>query len=381
MVATASATAPGLTRDVCLSPPAVAMAWVGPGRPHEAVAVPGVVLSDGDLLVTVELATVCGSDVHTVRGDRPAPVPLVLGHEYVGRVHAVHGEPRAVDGTRVREGDRIVWSIMAGCRACDRCLRGLPQKCRELRKYGHERIGARWELTGGFATHVHVRAGTAIVKVDDALSADVLAPAACGTATAWAALDRADAIVDVDGAVVLVYGAGLIGVTACAMAADRGATVIVVDPDESRRALARRFGAAAVLAPGGTETVAAAVRSVGAAEVDIVIEASGSRAAVAGALQNVGVGGVVVLVGSVFETAAVPLDPEDVVRRLITVRGVHNYTPRDLADAVAYLVRRGAAHPFAELTGAHYPLGEIDGALAAAARGDAVRVAVDPAVE
>ena len=68
---------------------------------------------------------------------------------------------------------------------------GMPQKCRELRKYGHEKIAPRWELTGGFATHVHLRAGTAIVRVGEDLPASVLAPASCGTATAWAALARA----------------------------------------------------------------------------------------------------------------------------------------------------------------------------------------------
>jgi putative phosphonate catabolism associated alcohol dehydrogenase len=375
------AAAPPSGREVCLTPPAVAMAWVGQGRPHEAVAVPGVVLADGDLLVTVELATVCGSDVHTVQGHRPAATPLVLGHEYVGRVHSLQGEPRTVDGVRLREGDRVVWSIMASCRTCDRCMKGLPQKCRALLKYGHERIGGRWELNGGFATHVHLRAGTAIVKVDDSLPAEVLAPATCGTATAWAAVDRADDIVDVDDAIVLVLGAGLIGLTASAMAADRGARVIVADPEPARRELALRFGAVSAVDPRDPDQLIEAVVRAGGAEVDVVIEASGSRAAVVSALETVGVGGVVVLVGSVFATPSVAVDPELVVRNLVTVRGVHNYGPRDLAGAVNYLHRRSTIYPFAELTGDRYPLSQLDDALAAAARGEAVRVAVDPTAD
>jgi len=83
-------------RDVIVRPSPVAMVWNEAGRPHEALAVPGVRLSPGEALVEVELATICGSDVRTVHGGRPAPVPLVLGHEQVGRVIAGHGELRHV---------------------------------------------------------------------------------------------------------------------------------------------------------------------------------------------------------------------------------------------------------------------------------------------
>ncbi|MBY0689234.1 alcohol dehydrogenase catalytic domain-containing protein [Microbacterium marinilacus] len=354
------------------------MVWTGVGRSHETVAVPGVVLGEGETLVQIELATVCGSDVHTVRGDRAAPVPLVLGHEYVGRVTDVADGVRAVDGARVNIGDRVVWSIMASCRECDRCLRGLPHKCRSIQKYGHERIQPRWELTGGFSTHAHLRAGTAIVRVGESLPAEVLAPAACGSATAWSALARADEIVDVDDATVLVLGAGLIGLTVCAMARDRGAKVVVADPDPARRALAARFGAAQVADPTDPRALGAALAATGSAEYQVVVEASGAPRAVAAAVDAVGVGGVVLLVGSVFPTEPLALDPERLVRGLVTVRGVHNYTPRDLDGAIGYLRDHAAAHPFDELVSARYPLAQIDRALAAAEAGAAVRVAVDP---
>lgn len=366
------------TRSVCLTPPALAMVWTGVGRPHETVAVPGVGLGASETLVQIELATVCGSDIHTVEGRRAAPTPLVLGHEYVGRVVDVAEGVRAVDGAVVQVGDRVVWSIMASCRDCDRCRHGVPQKCRSLVKYGHERIQPRWELTGGFATHAHLRAGTTIVRVGEALPAEVLAPAACGSATAWAALARADEVVDVDDATVLIMGAGLIGLTACAMASDRGATVVVADPDPARRALATRFGAAQAVDPMGRRALDSALAATGAAEFDVVLEASGSPRAVQAAIDAVGVGGVVVLVDSVFPSDPVPLDPERLVRGLATIRGVHNYTPRDLDGALGYLRHHAAEHPFVELVSARYPLAQVDQALAAAAAGKAVRVAIDP---
>jgi len=365
-------------RDVDLSPPATAMVWLGQGRRHETIAVPGVRLSEGDVLVEIELATVCGSDVHTVAGHRKAPTPLVLGHEYVGRVVAVLDDVRAADGVRLAVGDRVVWSIMASCGRCDRCARGLPQKCRQLLKYGHERVAPRWELSGGFGTHVHLRAGTAIVRVGETLPAAVLAPATCAAATAWAAVDRASDVVELDGAVMLVTGAGLIGLTATAMAAGAGARVIVADPDQARRTLARSFGAAAMIDPSEHGALARALRRLRAREVTIAVEASGAASAVAFTFDAIGVGGVVVLVGSVSPGPAYALDPEQTVRNLTTVRGVHNYDPDDLTGAVGFLQEHAHRYPFAQLVGRPHALADLDAALESAATGADVRVAIDP---
>lgn len=352
------------THDVALRPAAIAKVWLGPGQPHETVAVPGVALGKGEALVAVELTTVCGSDVHTVAGHRSAPAPLVLGHESVGRIIELgEGGARTVDGTALRIGDRVVWSVIISCGECDRCLAGRTQKCRELRKYGHERIGPRWELVGGFATHVHLRAGSAIVRVPETLPAAMLAPASCATATAWAAVRRAAAGRDLERSRVLVYGAGLVGLSAAAMADDAGAEVTIVDPAPARRTVAERFGATAV----ARESEPA----------DIVIEASGR--AVADAIAAADVGGTVVLVGSVFPDDPVPLDAEDVVRRLLTITGVHNYTAADLAASVGFLSGSGRAYPFGEVVGSVFSLDEVDAALAAAAApGAPLRVGLAP---
>lgn len=388
---------------------ASAMVWREPGRAHEMLAVPAVVLEPGDVLVEIELATICGSDVHTTQGQRSAPAPLVLGHEQVGRVVAVGDAASTSNGSAVVVGDRVVWSLTVSCGSCVRCRRGLPQKCTTVRKYGHERVEDGWELSGGFATHMHVRAGTTIVPVAENLPAAVLAPVSCGTATAVAALDAAEQVLPVDAgwvdagpdagsmhaesmnapsvgsplhdAVVLIFGAGLIGLTLSALAADRGAKVIVVDPDRARRELATRFGATATAdpteEPGAADSLAPVLGLVGEAPL-VAIDASGSPRAVASAIDSLGVGGVAVLVGSVFPTAPVTLDPESIVRRLVTVRGVHNYAPRHLDQAVRFVEERFAAYPFAELVGATVALDDLDEGIAAAAEARAVRIGVDP---
>ncbi|WP_314149553.1 alcohol dehydrogenase catalytic domain-containing protein, partial [uncultured Leifsonia sp.] len=225
-----------LGMGVSVYPSATAMVWQGEGHPHEAVAVPGVRLAPGDALVAIELATVCGSDVHTVLGHRSAPTPLVLGHEQVGRVIALgRGGAKTTDGRRVSIGERVVWSVAVPCGRCARCRRGLPQKCLNLQKYGHERMRRGWELSGGFATHTHILDGTPMVAVPDDLPAEILAPASCSTATVAAALEAASAIVPLDGALVLIAGAGMLGLTAAAMATEAGARVVVTDPVPERR--------------------------------------------------------------------------------------------------------------------------------------------------
>lgn len=376
--AVASAVPSALVR---LDPAPTAMVWLEPGRSHEAVAVPGVALAPGDALVEIELATICGSDVHTTQGHRSTPTPLVLGHEQVGRVVASGEGAVTADGAPLMIGDRVVWSLTFGCGSCAACGRGIPQKCATVRKYGHERLETGWELSGGFATHAHVRAGTAIVPVDPALDARILVPVSCGTATAAAALHAAESVTEMAGSAVVIFGAGLIGLTLSAMATDRGARVIVVDPDRHRRELAGRFGAVATADPRarrGGETLARALEPFDDGPA-AAFDASGSPRAVASAIDSVRVGGVAVLVGSVFPSDPVPLDPESVVRRLVTIRGVHNYAPAHLVEAVRFVEARSTAYPLADLVGAIVPLSALDDGIAAAAKATAVRVGVVPA--
>lgn len=334
-----------------------AQVFHGVGRPFERVTVPTVDLRVGEVLVAIELATVCGSDLHTIAGARSAPVPLVLGHEQVGRVIELGpGAPaRTVDGVPLTVGARVVWGVAVDCGACRYCAAGLPQKCLSLRKYGHERVTDDWVLSGGFASHAHLLARTPIVVVDEEVPAAVLAPASCATATVMAAIEAAAAIRPVEGAVVAISGCGMLGLTAIAVAAARGAVVIASDPDPARREAALAFGA--------SQTVdGSRVAWRDAPAHQIALELSGAPAAVSGLIGAADIGAVLVLVGSVFPAGTVDLDPEQVVRRMLTVRGVHNYAPRHLLEAVDFL--RDADHgAFAALVEPTVPLDAIADAL------------------
>ncbi|MFE7223916.1 zinc-binding dehydrogenase [Nocardioides sp. NPDC057577] len=264
----------------------------------------------GETLVEIDLATVCGSDHHTVSGRRPGACPSVLGHEGVGRI--------------VGTGRRVVWGVTVSCGRCDRCLRGLTAKCRSVRKLGHETYEPAWPLSGTYATHVLLPAGTAVVPVPDTVADEVAAPAGCATATVMAALERAGSL---RGRRVLVVGAGMLGLTAVAAAADAGAAEVVAsDVEPARLELAVGFGATSTLLAGQAP-----------APVDVALDFSGAASAVEAAFGALDIGGSLVLVGSVSPGRAISVDPEAIVRGWRSVSGVHNYEPRHLEQAVAFL--------------------------------------------
>jgi len=338
----------------------------------------------GETLVRVLGCTLCGSDLHSLSGRRTVPTPTVLGHEIVGEVLAIGpplrdsataAERPAADGaSSVQIGDRVTWAIVAHCGTCSHCRRGLPQKCLRGVKYGHEAFRPGRELLGGLAENCLLVPGTTIVRLPESLPLEVACPASCATATIAAAWE---AVGELRGRSVCVFGAGMLGLTACAWAADLGAAQIVcIDPLPARRDLALRFGATAAVAPeAAAELTALTEDGLG---FDASLELSGSPAAFEAGLPLLRLGGTLALVGAVFPTPPVAVAMEQIVRRQLTIRGLHNYAPRRLRAAVEFLARRGDRHPFAELVATWVGLQELDSALQSGAAHNAIRLGVRP---
>jgi putative phosphonate catabolism associated alcohol dehydrogenase len=334
-----------------MSTATVAAVWRG-GSDIALEKVPVPPLARGEVLARVRLATVCGSDRHTVSGRRDQPCPSILGHETVGEIVAMGaGEARDVAGRPLEVGQRVIWSVTLPCGTCDRCQAGVTAKCRTVRKAGHQSLNSDWGLSGGYAEHVLLPAGLAIAVVDDDLSDAVAAPAACATATVMAVIERAG---ELTGRRVVVFGAGMLGLGAVAAAAAAGAaSVKVVDPLAERQELSGQFGATDV-----SSTVVESGTS------DILLEFSGSSSALQDGLRQLDVQGVAVLAGAVAADAAVALNPEQVVRSQLSILGVHNYEPRHLGAALRFLRDTRDRFPWAELVAEPRPLGEIADLLA-----------------
>ena len=154
--------------------------------------------------------------------------------------------------------------------------------------------------------------------------------------------------------------------------------VIVCDVDENRLALAQRFGAhRCVCVAQDTETLGTAVdEATDGRGVDLAIELSGSARAIEAGLPLLRIGGRYVLVGAVFPGPPVSLNAERIVRRWLSIHGVHNYAPQDLSRAVAFLAENHRRYPFDELVTETFPLAEAEWAFQHAIETRPLRVAV-----
>jgi alcohol dehydrogenase len=265
--------------------------------------------------------------------------------------------------------------VAASCGSCFFCLDGLPQKCERLFKYGHERTSDRHPLSGGLADYCHLVAGTAIFRVPPDLPDVVACPANCATATVAAAMRYAGPC---DGRVVLVQGAGMLGLTAAAMAASGGAPeVIVCDKLAERLLRAGRFGATrTVRADDGDALRAAVAQATSGRGVDVAIDASGDPAAMEAGIELLRIGGRYVWVGAVFPVRPLAVSAETVVRKVLSIQGVHNYAPKDLRSALDFLQHRRAQFPFEGLVAETFALEDANAAFLRASQSGALRVAV-----
>ena len=358
---------------------AKAAVYVAPGEPMRLQEFPVPELKGSEALVRVRCATICGSDRHTFFGRRKSPAPSVLGHEMVGDIAALGPDGATdVDGAPLTVGDRVTWSMVWSCGECFYCTQGLPPKCDQLLKFGHAALRPGLHLIGGFAEFCFLPERTAICRVPPNVPDEVASPANCATATVAAVLRHAGSLADAN---VVVYGAGMLGLTACAMARQHGAAqVIAIDTDPRRAEFARRFGSDQIL-DGRAEKrdLARAVKDLTAGRgAEFVFEFTGVPEVMEAGFELLRFGGRFVMAGATFPSRPISLDAEQLVRRMIRLQGVYNYEAQDLKAAVSFLSRAIARYPFAELVGRSFRLEEIQEAFDYAENVKPPRVALRP---
>lgn len=323
----------------------------GPGRPltFEVVGVPP--LRDGEILVRNEYTTLCRSDLNTFSGKRTEKTPTILGHEIVGRIEAFGpGAPeRDARGVPLEPGCRLTWAIYASDPESALARQGIPQKGAGLFKYGHELITASSHLHGGLSQYCILRPNTPIVRLDRDIPLPVLALINCSIATVAGSLRLAGPVA---GRKVLVTGAGMLGVIACAMCRVAGAaSVVAVDIDATRLATACEFGAEAAIQLGeGKSTLPQAVAALaGGVPFVVGVDYSGMPATMEALLESLGIGGTAVFVGATFPQRPLQVSAEALVRNVHTIRGLHNYNQEDLLAAVRFVEEQHGHFPFSQL--------------------------------
>lgn len=317
----------------------------------------------GALVLAVQRANVCGSDLHQYHYDSPALREAALGHEFVGRVHALGaGVTHDNAGRPVAVGDRVVPVYYVTCRRCAACLRGDFGMCSASLREWSKNPDQAPHFFGGFGTHYYVNEDQYFFTVPDELDDQIVAGANCGLAQMLFALDRTRLAA---GATLVVQGAGGLGLYAAAVAKELGARVIVIDGVPERVELARRFGADQVIdmaefptAEARRDRVSALTDGSGA---DVVLEVTGVSAAFAESVLLARVGGEIVSVGNlnVGEGFEIALSPGIITRKNLRIHGVLRYDPWYLNRALEFLVRTHERVPFEALTAQAHPFDEL----------------------
>lgn len=326
-------------------------------------------LKPGEALVKIILATICGSDIHTIEGKRKEDTPCVLGHEAVGEIIAVNSR----DGFTI--GDRVTWTIADSCGKCPACTEyGLPEKCDELFKYGHASVDNGSGLNGCYATHIHIRRGTHMVKIPDNVSHAAAAPANCALATMVNAVSQTTS----KPKRAVIQGGGLLGVYACGLLKEMGVSQIYcLEVNERRFQLIKDFGAVPIDAKKSQEAIQYILGETHGG-VDAVFEVAGIKELVPQGLVLLRPGGDYVLVGLVHPNSELGITAEQIIRKCIRIKGVHNYAPWHLDEAIMFLERNQNRFPFEKLVSPPFKLDQLQEAVQEAQKQNWMRVSVRP---
>lgn len=329
---------------------------------HYEVPAPG----PGALVLEVIRANVCGSELHTWRGYHPVKKRGGIGHEMVGRVHALgDGVNRDCAGEPLQVGDRVVATYFQTCGRCQQCLGGQPNLCDNAYEFFGLQPETAPHFHNAFATHIYIHPRQNYYKVPDRVSDAVAASANCALSQVYYGLDRIQLAF---GETLVIQGAGGLGLVGVALARSRGARVIIIDRVPQRLALARAFGAHHVLDMSEFPTVADRIAKVQALTdgrgADVGMEVTGVPEAfnegVTGLVRR---GGRYLVMGNLSPGFTIPFDPGLLTRRSIQVTAVDRYDARYLHKALRFAAEEGRVYPFESLLDADFHLREVKLAL------------------
>ncbi|WP_459547176.1 zinc-binding dehydrogenase [Nocardia sp. X0981] len=326
----------------------------------------------GELLVRIEAAGLCHSDLSVVDGNRVRPVPMLLGHEAAGKI------VRAGAGADLPPGRRVVMTFLPRCGECAGCASGGRTPCvpgsaannagellgggRRLHRAGievHHHLGV-----SGFATHAVVDRRS-VVPVDDDVPPEIAAVLGCAVLTGGGALLNSARPTASDR--VMVVGLGGVGMAAVLVAVSLGVReVIAVDTVPEKLALARELGATSGHTP--EDIGDRGIRA------DVVVEAVGSARAFESAVAATAPGGVTVTVGLPSPDARASISPLGLVAQGRSIVGSYLGSAVPARDIPQYVrMWREGRLPVEKLISARIGLDDINEAMDELAAGHALR--------
>lgn len=314
-----------------------------------------------EVVIEVELAGVCGTDLHLHHGEFGPSYPLTPGHEFVGRVVA---RGAAVDAPAI--GDRVVADNTVACGACRNCRRGRMAFCTSVVAHGVNAPGA-------FADSVILKAERCFVVNDLEPEVAVLAePVAC-------VIRGLDVLAAAPGAEVLVLGAGPTGLMMAQLVKKfAGARrVVVAAPSAHKLELARRHGADLTVQMDRADpgVAGAALRADAPEGYEVVIDATGAIPVLQQAIGLTRTGGTMMIYGMAGEQDEWPVKPYEIFRRELTLKG--SFAQQLTFDRAIAALRSGALDTTGIISD-RFGLDDYQGALDAISDSSVVKSVVDP---
>jgi threonine dehydrogenase-like Zn-dependent dehydrogenase len=348
-------------------------------------------LAPGEALVRVEMAGICGTDVHLWLGQLAIPLPVILGHETVGRIERIGtpspdataevtafqsrdsmersaaGLPKDWRGQPLSVGDRVCWASSIACGECFYCrVKNQPTRCLTRKAYGISyNADEAPHLRGGYAQKILLRAGTAIFRLPENLETEAVVGAGCALTTAIHGIERAPIVW---GDTVVIQGTGPVGLASLAVAREAGAgRIIVTGGPPHRLALAREFGADVVIDVDSVKDLDSRRKQVlqetSGYGADVVIECVGHPDAVNEGIEYCRDGGKFLVLGQYANAGNISFNPHTITRKQLQVIGSWGFEPRHVDRALSLLERSEWKHRFARQITHRFPLEQANEAL------------------
>jgi alcohol dehydrogenase len=338
-----------------------------------------------EVRIRIRAAGVCHSDLSVIDGNRPRPVPMVLGHEAAGEVEALG--PGVTD---LEVGDHVVTVFVPSCGACPMCMAGRPALCEPgavANGAGTLLSGARRLSCGHEAVHHHlgvscfaehaVVSRRSLVKVDHEVPFEHAALFGCAVLTGVGAVVNTARLEA--GATAAVIGLGGVGLNAILGAIVAGARrIVAIDLDHGKLARARALGATDTFDAADPDC-AAMVRSATGGGVDYAFEMAGSVQALDLAYKITRRGGTTITAGLSHPDRTLALQHLSLVAEERTLKGSYIGSAVPVRDVPRYIgLFRAGKLPVDALLTAQMPLADVNEALDALATGRAVRQVLVP---
>ncbi|KAL7673041.1 hypothetical protein ACOME3_007912 [Neoechinorhynchus agilis] len=283
-------------------------------------------------LVKVVLSSICPSDIHTFQGRRIENTPSVLGHE--GLLYS-------------EEYGRFVAPVYWNCGKCIQCDERNEQKCENLMKYGHVGISSYFSgLSGYFSEFLLLKPGTTTRKISPMISDQVAATVNCALSTMMSAINAIpDKIMQKHQCKIIFVGDGLLSVYGSTIIRTVNSSAIIScigNTRTFRRPILLKFGFndCHYVKEGHFKPCG---------DADVVIETCGNRLCTREALDMLKVNGYLILTGLVHSDSLLEFMGEKIVRKLLTIKGIHNYTLTDFNQAVDWIEEHFDKFPFDDL--------------------------------